>query len=289
MDEEQTYQLIERYLAGELEGDELQEFEVRLGQDSKLRGEVDLARELNEVIEDEKGMAFSALVVEVEEEYLAEHGAGLGLGRGFEEASAGPDAVESSGEPESAEEEEGSGEAENGAVGSKVRRFPTWMAIAASVVLLAVVGYFTVLQGGADPAELYSEYYSDYPAPDAFRGDSSLVERYEVAFEDYKSGKYQSAQEEFESILVVNPDDRMAIFYSGLSYQAAGSLEEAVSHLEQVAGGEYNSYQQAARWYLGLNFVKQEKIEEGKKWLELLAEGKGKYPELAGELLGELD
>ncbi len=285
MDEEQTYQLIERYLAGELEGEELSAFEARMAGDSDVQEAVQLARELDDVVGDEAGMAFSALVAEVDREYFSEESSRKEKNS---ESGDGDLAGMDMSEGVNSKDNSGSDGNDNSQRGN-FRGFPTWLAIAASIVLVAVVGFFTVLDGGADPAELYARYYSDYPAPDAFRGDSSLVLRYEEAFAAYNSGQYALADEVFDLILKESPEDLMVTFYLGLNAQAAGKLESAAKYLEKLADGEYNSYQQAARWYLGLNLMKQNKIDAAKEWLKLLAEGKGSYPEKAAELLDELD
>lgn len=281
MDEEQTYELIERYLAGELVGEELQSFESRLENNSELKAQVEMAQELDEVLADEKGMAFSQMLVEVETGYFNERESNAESGES-ENSDLGSHSAEVS-----TEEEAGTnGEATSG---GRVRRFPTWMAVAASVVLLAVVGYFTLFQPSVNPADLYGDYYTVYAAPEAFRGDSSLVKRYEFAFLAYNAGNYEEAGTRFENILQDLPDDRMAIFYAGLSAQGAGMLEEAVPHLESLADGEWNAYQQASRWYLGLNYLKRDQLDSSRKWLELLKDGKGSYPKKARELLEKID
>lgn len=283
MDEEQTYELIERYLAGELVGEELLGFESRLANDIKLKEQVEMVQELDEVLADEKGMAFSQMLVEVDDQYFSEReGKGIAGTEGTLEANS--EGVEDSNNgPESDAGQEASTN------DARIRRFPTWMAVAASVVLLAVVGYFTLFQPSVSPADLYGDYYTVYAAPEAFRGDSSLIKRYEFAFLAYNADNFEEAATRFENILQDLPDDRMAIFYAGLSAQGAGLLEKAVPHLESLADGEWNAYQQAARWYLGLNYLKREQLDSARNWLELLKDGKGNYPKKARELLEELE
>jgi len=264
---EEIYDLIERYQAGVLEGEELAAFESDLASDPELRSTLALVQEVDSVLEDGDAMAFSDTISEVADSY-------------FEETS------DSGQSDRIAEDEE-----------PKRRRFPGWLAVAASVAVLAVAGYFILNRGGMTSGELFLEHYDLYEAPGAFRGngnpavgeDSMMTLAYTEAFAAYNKGEFQQAVPQFEEIRDAYPEEKMPHLYLGLSHLEMESVDQAIVEFLVLADGNYSPFQQSARWYLALAFLKQNNEQAARKWLETLAGKQGVYQNPAREIMEELD
>jgi anti-sigma factor RsiW len=112
MNDQSTYEIIERYLAGTLSEVELAAFERRLETEPELQDELQVHRDLQDAVGDTEVMAFLQSVENAENEYLAGN-------------------LETGGDQDAAPE-------------PRVIR-PFWRqsySIAAAVILLAVVGFF---------------------------------------------------------------------------------------------------------------------------------------------------
>lgn len=264
---EEIYDLIERYQAGTLEGEELAGFESDLANDPELRATLALVQDVDAVLEDGEAMAFSQTVSEAADSFFADSQA--------EELQSSTISEES----------------------SSRRRFPAWLAVAASVALLAVAGYFILNRGGMNASELFLEHYDLYEAPSAFRGDgnpalgedSLKTVAYTEAFAAYKKGDFELAIPQFEEILAVYPDEKMVHLYLGLSQLELGAVDESILEFSVLADGGYSPFQQSARWYLALAYLKQDNDQAARKWLDVLAGKKGAYQNPAQKIIEELD
>ena len=249
MNDSQTYHLIDRYLNGELEGEELAAFEQRLADEPAFKQEVAFQRELAAVVADGETMDFSAMVAEVVE-----------------------------GTESSSSSRAGSG-------GMNWR----WMAIAASVLLVAVVGFFVLRGGESDPKALFADNFAPYEAPVEFRGgDSTLAERFEFAFSSYQLEAYGPAADAFQDILNTDPDEFSARFYLGVCKLAQDNGAGAEKEFRNLLAQNAPTWRSQAQWYLAMALLQQGKADAAEQELEALETRGGKYGKLAGELLGEL-
>ena len=103
----------------------------------------------------------------------------------------------------------------------------------------------------------------------------------------YDEGDYEAAIVSFDDYLHVNPDDMEARFYYGISAMMSERPQIAEKELLTVAKGDSRLKNQA-RWYLSLNFIKEEKIDEARENLQLLIEGDSSYGKKAKELMRKL-
>lgn len=264
---EATYQLIEQYLAGKLEGEALASFEARLASDPKLRSTLALVGEVDAVLDDRDTMAFSQTVAEADKAYFVST--------------------------------DGHREETAHAIRQKraVRRFPVWMAVAASVILLAVVGYFTLSGGSRTPSEIFDEHFSSYEVPGTFRGgvdtakgaDSLKMAQYGQAFDVYTAGAFKEAIPLLEEIKASYPEERMASFYLGLSHLELGQAKEAIPSLEKAGRGSYTPFGRQARWYLGLAYLKNGDLDSARTSFHEFEYKGGGYQKAAQEIVKELE
>lgn len=249
MQDQSTYESIERYLSGEMQGQERAEFQARIDKDPVFSAEVRLHREIAETIADEQTLDFSALVADV-----------VNPQADSQQLHAAP----------------------------RRSRSP-WLAIAAAVLLLALVGIFIFRSGGADPQALYTQHFSAYEAPIEFRGgDSTLAAIYETAFDRYQSADYPAAITEFETILQSNPQDLSARFYLSVSQLAEGRGSDAEQGFRDLLAADAPTWRSQSSWYLSLALLQQGKETEAKAELQKLSQGAGKYARLAAEVLAEM-
>ena len=124
-----------------------------------------------------------------------------------------------------------------------------WMRIAASIVLLAVVGLgFYAQQYKA--SKLYENAYA--PAGDYITNMDADMSTMEKAMELYNKEELTAAIEAFAEIENTNPENQVAKFYLGQSLLQAGQDEQAIKTLSQVSG----DYHPEALWYVALTQLK---------------------------------
>ena len=161
------------------------------------------------------------------------------------------------------------------------------LAIAAGVALNMVVG-FLVFDSKPDSQELYTTYFKPYynVVNNIERGETVVGE--DDPYRLYESGEYQRANELFEKLLPTESGNNQLIFYNGLSYLNSGFTSKAIDNLSQVAGKEDFLLSGTAYWYLGLAYLKENRIEEAIEAFTFLAEKENGYAARANEILDRL-
>lgn len=169
--------------------------------------------------------------------------------------------------------------------------FWTFQRVAATFVGLAVVAlvsWYTLRDTTApSPQELYVVHYTVYPNSmvPVVRGEEeeSLINR---TFQAYEQGDYTRAESFFE--LLMAEDDREFIrLYAAITAMELERNNKAEGLLVEIVAGEGDFVNQA-RWYLALNFLKKEEIDQSIVHLEALAATQSTYRARAQELLKEL-
>ena len=161
------------------------------------------------------------------------------------------------------------------------------LAIAAGVMLIMVVG-FLVFDNKPDSQELYTTYFKPYynVVNNIERGETVSGE--DDPYQLYETGEYQRANELFEKLLLMEPGNNQLIFYNGLSYLNSGLTSRAIDNLSKVAGKEDFLLSGTAYWYLGLAYLKENRIKEATETFTFLAEEGSGYAARANEILDRL-
>ncbi|MEM7036459.1 MAG: FecR domain-containing protein [Bacteroidota bacterium] len=131
-----TYDLIDRYLAGELSGEELQAFEGRLANEPELAREVVVVREIAETMQDAEVMAF--------EQQLKSIRVKIDVGAGVDTSSDTGSSSDASSDSDSSSNSE-----DETPVLPMRRNWTRPIAIAASIILLAALTVIFLNQGGS--------------------------------------------------------------------------------------------------------------------------------------------
>lgn len=159
-------------------------------------------------------------------------------------------------------------------------------AVFAGLVVVALVSWFLFGTGGAKPdgASLYGEYFTMYenvmvPITRG-EGKASLLDS---TFQAYEQGEYTQAEVLFEAL--IREDDRTFIrLYAALTYMELNRQEKAEEQLEEIVKNN-GDFSIQARWYLALNYLKNEEYEQSIPLLEDLVAAKSTYAPRAQELL----
>lgn len=135
--------------------------------------------------------------------------------------------------------------------------------VAAACISLLALGWW-LYSPTQSSAELYTQYFEVYPDFVTSRAieESGLSK----AIQYYNDEKYQLAANEFQVLYLGDSLKYDVSFYLGLSYLNTGSNTKAIKILNSVVENS-DKYQQQARWYLALAFLKNNQLDKAKTTL----------------------
>ena len=229
--EEKKYEEVERYISGEMQGEELAAFERLLQQDADLQKEVNLHRNLETWLADEGAMKLR-------------------------------DVLEQTG---------------NKTQPAKVIPFYRRpLAVAASVLLLILAGYFTwQLNTGDSTTQLFAQNFEPYQVVFSPRSENPLQETRNAAINAYQQGRYAEAIEYFDKL---QQEDSLGVapaFYKGICYLARGDVDKSIQLLDSVKNIANPLFTEQSAWYLGLAFLKKNDTEKACAVFQQLQQANG--------------
>lgn len=158
--------------------------------------------------------------------------------------------------------------------------FPRWLAVAASIVLIAVFG--TLIWQSNNRAPKFTEYFDHFDQLVTFRNSDSTD--YSAGLEAYSDRNYAEAYILLEHL--DNLSDELK-FYQGLSALGSEDFETAISLFEILGTSSSNKYYQQTRWYLALAYWQAGLVADAQNLLNEIETSEFKYEE-SRELLDEL-
>ena len=245
------YDKVNRYLDGEMNADETRAFEEEMQQDSGLKNEVRMLREVNETLKmkwypDENEMALKHTMNKLRVEFFA-------------------------------------GENITGKSTAKIIPFrrKRWIAAVAAVLVMAVM--LTVWQPWQK--DLYHQYADTQMPAVAERGEpsDSLLKKATGFFNDKK---FNAAIPLFESILKDDPQNTFVQYYIAISLLQNGQVENSRTALLQVYNGT-SLFRHNAAFYMALSYLKEKNKPACKVWLKKIPVDAGVY-DRAQDLLKKL-
>jgi len=262
MSEEEQFEKIEKYLSEELSGEEQKKMEQLIAQDSTLKKEVSLHKDLASFLSDTKGIELEAQLSTIGEEYA-------------EKYKQNPKLLTLE-------------------TVQKSRRWISWMA-AASLLFVLTLGWW-YNQSGVNTQQLFAAHYEVYISDELERSNSTvLLSPLETGLNAYNKEAYKVAITVLEQAYQVAETPRnnhtTILFHLAMSHLELKSYAAAAAYLNQIVNFKKGSYTQQAYWYLALINLREGNISDSKIALQQLLEisTKGKYAQQAQELLKEIN
>ena len=263
---------LERYLLGLMDVQEKQRFEKALHQNPALQEDLTLQQDIMQGIRLHGSQDMKHLLQGVEQEINSPP---------TPQARSSPPMTSSmSAKPDPGTRRKPSG-----------RPLLMWLAVAASLLMVVLLGYLLVRNSPANPQTLYAAYYEPYPNiinPAQRSGDDAEATVPERAVRAYEAGQYAQAIELFGQTDAVSSNVGFAFYYA-LSYLGAEQPTAAIPLLEPLAQNERVLFYEPARWYLALAYLDTDQPDAAVPYLKQLASTNGDYAEEAQQLLQDLD
>lgn len=165
-----------------------------------------------------------------------------------------------------------------------------WYLYAATITIFIAIGFF-FFNAQPNYEEVYATHFETYPNMVNLtnRSDNSQNELAKEAFEFYDTRQFSKAAVAFEEVYKEHPLDYIH-FYYGVSLMADGNVQKGIEVLENHPWQENNSrFVNATHWYIGLGYVKLEKISDARFYLKKVAEAENNLNAGAKEILKKLD
>lgn len=242
----QYYETIHQYLNGLLEGDALKNFEAALTNEPGLKEDVEWERKLLLGIEAE-GDARLRETVRKTHAHLKTKGF-------FDQKPANESNTLSTAKPI-----------------INMKSISRTLAIAASVVIVLVAGYFLINKPGNE--DIQKEAFTKYYHPESVNvkriidglssfgmvsGEKTDKDSLKDALQLYADGQYDAAIESLNAILNIHPEDNTAKMYLGLSLLNQSQYGKAVRILEPLSRLDSFELKEDARWYLAICYLTTE-------------------------------
>ncbi|MDF9795461.1 tetratricopeptide (TPR) repeat protein [Catalinimonas alkaloidigena] len=167
------------------------------------------------------------------------------------------------------------------------RSYFTW-AVAASLALFVLAGWWFFSVQPSQPATLYASYFAPATGLPTTLGYSNSTD-FAEGMVSYKLGEYAEARSYWQPLLKAAPSNDTLNYYVGISFLAEEAPAQALGYLEKVAQTESSVFSNDAHWYQALAYLLNEQEEEARAILnELSAEGSA-YRKQSLEILEELE
>ena len=249
---------IDKYLSGELRGQELKAFEEMLKTNQQLREELKLERDLDQIILDEDTIGFRKEVIGVREEMKQQENRPKRFQKPFQLITG------------------------------------KWYLMAASVlILVGIFAYLYFLQNRQISNEkLFARYYSKYPSEIAERsGDDVSNEPFVMGMNEYGKNNFEGAIRYLNLTINADSSNNIARLYIGISYMETNKYDIAILNFKRIISKPGNMFAGQAKWYLALTYLKTNNADyrkETKSLLRSIVQNKGYRAKEAQELLGKL-
>jgi len=171
--------------------------------------------------------------------------------------------------------------------GAVVKRgsFRTWMAVAATLLLLVTAGFYFLFPAKPSAEKLYAQFAVHDPLHIQQRGNTvdSLATNAANTFNDKH---YIKALPLLQQYLQQQPDDIQVKSALAICYMETGAYMDAEKIFSAMASGQ-TAYAETAQWYLALMALKQKDIAQSRTYLQKIT-ATSPYFTRAKELLEKL-
>ncbi len=279
---------VEKYLEGELSGEELRNFELEILRNPKVAEEVERIRRMEKFMEKQHARFSGAggLVEDYDDlenalpaQKLAEELEGLKIRKISSDRK-------KLGEFRARLSEAEEDRKLRARLGKKVlvKKISVW-AVAASIFLLAATSSILLVTGrnSADHLSVYEQFYSAPPIDGPQRtGAQGEENRYSAALELYNEGKYAEALEAFNRI--PEPVHVTSIYlYKGIAMMETGNYSEAIDQFRNLEEDAYLNH--FGMWYTGLCYLAIGDKDNARSVFREIVREKGHYMTRSRDIL----
>ena len=138
-----------------------------------------------------------------------------------------------------------------------------WL-VAASVILLALVGTTYFLFQGNDNQRLYAKHFQADPGLPTTMSTTNNYDFYS-AMVDYKRGEYDRALAKWNKLLDKAPENDTLNYFIGVAELANSNEAASITPLTIVTNNKESIFLNEAYHFLGLSFLKQDRKGEAMK------------------------
>ncbi len=242
-------EIIEGFIDGRLEGEELEKFRAEYNENTGLKAEVKLRKELNEAVGEKD-------IIELKEKLQAIH------------------------------KDAKTKEIKSLIPNHKKESFYWWRAgVAVAIVFFLISGLFRF--NIYNPDQTYSAFYQPPEWSNqrsVVRENTFLTE----AGEYFSKGDFIRAIKSYDAALLENSDQPLFYFYKAVSLQNLGQFEPAADHYSKVILHGDNLFIEEAEWYKSLCYIKMNDTGKAKEQLLRIVERKGYYANDAKAVLRKM-
>lgn len=222
----EEWELIDRFLDGELKDEELRQFEQRLQNDPEWTEKTESCRLIR------IGIAESALAENIKEWTPVTN------------ADVADD-------------------------NNKIRILPgifKWVAAACLLLAIGTVTWWVIQRPGSNE-KTYLAFYQPDPGLLTVMGPAEAYQ-FEQAMVHYKAGEYRKAALSWESLRGAYAATDTLHYFIASAWQAEGEWEKAEENYLIVVKNNSSHFYNDASWYLGLLYLRTERNDEARKWIE---------------------
>jgi anti-sigma factor RsiW len=243
---------LESYINSELSDEELASFEAELTSNQKLKGEIDLIKNIDLALMENDVMQLRSKLQGIAQQIASEKR----TERSF------------------------SGKFKSG-------RAIVISSIAASIILL--LGITGLLSRHSSQGEIYQKFYTKYESAGIVRSANLTADQtLTVALEKFDNRDYQEALNLFSEVIAKDQNSMVGHFYSGVSLQETGKYQNAIKEYETVIVDKDNLFMEQANWYIGLCYLQTNENKKAYRQFKKIAENKGFYQQKALSILGKM-
>ena len=248
---------IQKFLQGDLSGEELKQFEQKLAKDPDLAAEV---RDYERLVEGLEAVGLDHFKTEVSSWEALQRDEDM---KELEEITS-----------------------------RRVVSITRYIPIAATVALLLFAGIYFYLSRSPGLHTLYTEYYVPYPDMLTDRGDSAVNPSAKsllfAGIEAYNSKNFEVAIENLQAYIAVEPDHKGVALYLAISQMELNQFEAATKNFSTARQDPV--FKQQAEWYEALLNLKARQPDKSQLILKIIADNPNHYRhQEAARLLNSLD
>ncbi len=152
--------------------------------------------------------------------------------------------------------------------------------------LIPIVFFFFFRGKTLGPDEIYSKYFTDYVQDILSRSNHpGHADGLSEGVFHYREKNYTVAVNDLTRFLKEDCTNVTARFYRAISEMATSEFDNAELDLQFVLGREFNYYQEHARWYLGLCYLKKGNLPGAEQIFQRLKAQNSIYSKRSEEIL----